>query len=142
MSNVYDKAIAKFGNGDLSWRDHEIRAVLVDINSATTRGAFYVVDFAAHEFLSDIPSAARVSTSAALAGKSIAAAAFDIDDPVFTAVPTGGKCGAVVFFRNTGTASTSPLISYHDQGADLPLTPNGGNLTIRVSNGVDKLFRL
>lgn len=134
MSNFYDKYCDKANNGDISWRDDDICFVLID----TTQ---YTPDFATDEFLSDIPEAARVSISAPVDGKSSTAGAVDCDDPVFEAVPTGPPCAAAAVFRNTGDVATSDLISYHDQGVDLPLTPNGGNLTLRISNGVNKLFR-
>jgi hypothetical protein len=36
-----------------------------------------------------------------------------------------------VIYKDTGTASTSPLIGYFDVVASgLPVTPNGGNITV------------
>ncbi|OBJ26211.1 hypothetical protein A5622_08985 [Mycobacterium sp. 1245801.1] len=104
----------------------------------------YTADSAGDEFLSDIPEDARVAVSAAVGGKSSTAGAVDCDDPVFENVPATDpptECAAAAVFRNTGDPATSDLISYHDEGADLPLTPNDGDLTLRISNGVNKLFR-
>ncbi|OBJ16271.1 hypothetical protein [Mycobacterium sp. 1245801.1] len=137
MSFLYDKYRDKANNGDISWRDDDICFVLLDITK-------YTADSAGDEFLSDIPEDARVAVSAAVGGKSSTAGAVDCDDPVFENVPATDpptECAAAAVFRNTGDPATSDLISYHDEGADLPLTPNDGDLTLRISNGVNKLFR-
>lgn len=137
MSFLYDKYCDKANNGDISWRDDDICFVLLD----TTQ---YTADSATDEFLSDIPEAARVAISQVVDHKSSTAGAVDCDDPVFESVPATDpptECAAAACFRNTGDPATSDLISYHDQGVDLPLTPNGGNLTLRISNGINKLFR-
>lgn len=87
------------------------------------------------EFLSDIPAAARVATSNNLTGKDLSDGAFDSDDVVFSGV-SGDEFEAYVMYKDTGTASTSPLILFVDGSAELPTTPNGGEITLAVdSNG-------
>lgn len=137
MGFLYDKYCDKANNGDISWRDDDICFVLLDITK-------YTADQAADEFLSDIPEAARVAISQVVGNKTSTAGAVDCDDPVFESVPATDpptECAAAAVFRNTGDPATSDLISYHDEGADLPLIPNDGDLTLRISNGVDKLWR-
>lgn len=126
MSDFYDKGLEKFLRGEIAFHTATIKGVLIDV-------ADYTVDLAAHEFLSDIPSAARVAISPALTGKTTPAGVADADPYAFAAV-TGDPSEAVAYFVDTGTASTSPLISYHDSATSgLPVTPNGGDINIQFS---------
>ncbi len=135
MANaMYGKGREKFLRGELSWNTHDIKAVLVD-------AADYTVAIDTHEFLSDIPAGARVATSAILTGKSTTLGVADIQDFAFTAV-VGDPSEIVVFYRDTGSAATSPLVSYHDTATGLPVTPNGGDINITIDNGSNKLFKL
>jgi hypothetical protein len=95
-----------------------VKAVLVDLAGYTYN--------AAHEFLSDIDSAARLAFSENLAGKSITGAVFDADDVAVIDEGDGETAEAVVVFVDTGTAATSRLLCYMDTGVTgLPLTLNG-----------------
>jgi hypothetical protein len=60
---------------------------------------------------------------------------FDGDNLVFTAVAAGPPIEALVIYRhNSGANTTWRLISYYDTaGGGLPVTPNGGNITITWS---------
>jgi starvation-inducible outer membrane lipoprotein len=72
----------------------------------------------------------RVATSGNLASLSVSAAgAFDAADVTFSAV-SGSQVTQVVLFKATGTETTSPLIVYWDTMTGLPVTPNGGDITI------------
>ena len=88
----------------------------------------------AHEFLSDIPAGARVSTSPNLAGKTLSDLAdFDSDDPVLPAV-TGDELEGLVMFVDTGTEATSKLVYFQDTGiAGAPLVPDGNDVKIAVN---------
>lgn len=126
MSDFYDKGLEKFLRAEIPFHSATVKAVLIDV-------ADYTVNLATHEFLSDIPSAARVSIGPALAGKTTTAGVADADPYPFAAV-TGDPCEAVAYFVDTGTASTSPLISYHDSATSgLPVTPNGGDINIEFA---------
>jgi hypothetical protein len=52
----------------------------------------------------------------------------------FTSV-TGSASAYLVLFKNTGTNSTSPLIGLIDTATGLPVTPNGGNITVAWASG-------
>lgn len=72
----------------------------------------------------------RVATSSNLSSQSVSAAGvFDADDVTFTAV-SGSAVTQVVMFKATGTETTSPLVVYWDTMTGLPVTPNGGDITI------------
>jgi hypothetical protein len=109
-------------------------------SGAYTSGG-YAVDLTLHQYLSDIAGGARVATSGNLASKTTALGVADAADVTFTAV-TGSQVDAVVVYKDTGTASTSPLICYADDYTNLPVTPNGGDINISWDNGANKIFKL
>lgn len=107
-----------FNSGDL-------RAVLVDLADYTYS--------AAHDFLDDVPSGARVAVSATIGSKTIANGVADSADFAFTAV-TGDPSEALILYLHTGTDSTSRLIAYYDTGVTgFPVTPNGGDINATVN---------
>ncbi|MHB8067448.1 MAG: hypothetical protein ACYDIC_06065 [Desulfobaccales bacterium] len=135
MSNaLYEKGREGFLAGEIDWDTDVIKAVLVD-------AADYTVNLAAHEFLSDIPPAARVATSAALAGKTVANGVADAEDLTLPTV-NGDPAEALVIYQDTGTAGTSRLIAYIDTATGLPVTPNGGDINLAWDNGANKIFKL
>jgi hypothetical protein len=136
MANgIYDAARAAFLNADIDWAADDIRAILVDTGA-------YTVNLATHDFLDDIPGGARVATSAALSGKSSTAGVADANDVTFSAV-TGATVEAVVLYKHTGVEATSNLIAYMDTGmTGLPVTPNGGDITVQWANTTNRIFKL
>ena len=135
MANaVYDKARKAFLDKDIDMLDDNIKVVLVDT-------ADYTVDLAAHDFLDDVPSDARVATSDNLSNKSTTGGVFNADDVTFASV-TGDQAEALIIYRDSGSASTSQLIAYIDTSTGLPVTPNGGNIGVVWDNGSNKIFKL
>ena len=135
MANaLFDKARQRFLEGQFNWNTDTIKAVLVDTGT-------YTVNLSAHEFLSDIGTGARISTSGAFTGKSTAGGAADANDVTFTSV-TGASIEAIVLYKDTGTDSTSPLIAFIDTATGLPITPNGGDIIVTWDNGPNKIFKL
>jgi hypothetical protein len=93
---------------------------------------------AAHEFLSDVTGV--VATAIALAGtKSVTNGNFKTTTAAqtFTAV-SGNSAEAIIYYVNTGSAATSRLVYYDDAATGLPVTPNGGDITVTVdtTNGI------
>src|SRR5689334_13295359 len=131
MANaLYDKGREKFlgpASGQVNWTNDNIKVVLVDSGA-------YTVNLATHEFLSDIASGARIATSGNLASKTITAGVADAADFTFTAV-SGVQSEYLVIYKDTGTASTSPLLAFIDTATNLPVTPNGGDITVQWDNG-------
>lgn len=136
MSNVlYGLGRAAFGNGQIAWLSDNIKTVLVD-------SALYTEDLVNDEFLSDIPVGARTSTSANLTAKANVAGVMDAADVTFSAVPAGDPNEYIVVYLDSGVASTSRLIGRIDTATGLPVTPNGGDIVVQWSDGVDKIFKL
>jgi hypothetical protein len=126
MANaLYPKFKEQALQGGVNLSSGNIKAVLVDLADYTFG--------AAHEFLSDVPAAARVATSGNLASKTFTNGVFDSADPSFAAV-TGDVSEALILFIDTGTPGTSRLIAFYDTGVSgLPVTPNSGNISITVN---------
>ena len=59
---------------------------------------------------------------------------FDHADEVHVAV-SGASIEAINYYLESGTDGTSGLISNHDDWTNLPLTPNGGNITVAPAAG-------
>lgn len=135
MANaLYDLGRQKFLEGSIVILTDNIKMVLVDT-------ATYTVNLATDEFLDDIPAGERVATSGNLASKTSTLGVFDAADIVLSAV-TGDVSEALVIYKDTGTASTSPLIAFIDTATGLPVTPNGNDITITWDNGANKIFKL
>jgi hypothetical protein len=134
---LYDKGREKFlgpATGQINWTNDNIKVVLID-------EALYTVNLVTHEFLSDIPAGARISTTPNLTGKTIAAGVADAADAVFTAV-SGATAEAIAIYKDTGVAATSPLISYDNVASGVPLTPTGSDVTVVWDSGPNKVFKL
>lgn len=134
MSNaLYDKGREAFLTGSINMSSDTIKAALVDTGT-------YTVNLSSHQYYSSVSSAV-VGTPATLANKTVAAGVFDADDVTYSSV-SGNSVEAIVIYKDTGTASTSPLIAYIDTATGLPVTPNGGNITVTWDSGANKIFKL
>ena len=49
---------------------------------------------------------------------------------------------ALILYQHTGTDATARLIAYIDTATGLPVTPNGGDITIVWDDGPNKIFKL
>ena len=87
-------------------------------------------------------SASVVGTPQTLASKTITNGVFDAADVTWTAVASGSTFEAVVIYKDTGTAGTSPLLAYIDTITGFPLASNGGDITVQWDNGAYKIFAL
>ncbi len=137
MANaLYSGGRQRFLDGGISWANDTIKAMLVDTGG-------YAVNLGTHNFLSDIPAAARVGTPQTLGTKTSTAGTADAADVTFAAVPsTAPTVEAIVIFRDTGTETTSALIAYIDTATGLPVTPNGGDIIVQWDNGANRIFTL
>jgi hypothetical protein len=139
MANaLYDFGRDGFLQGLAPWTSSTVSAALVQI---TGSGSPYTVDLVNDQFLSAIPDGAVAAVAPSLSGKLSAGGVATLDDFVFSGVPVGPTCGAVVFYLDTSVAATSLLLAYVDSAAGLPVTPNAGNISIAI-DPVNKLFKL
>jgi hypothetical protein len=135
MANaLYDLAREAFLAGDLDADANDWRVILID-------SADYTVNLASHQFLSSVPSVARVAVSGALASKTVTAGVFDAADITMTAV-TGDPSEALLLYQHTGVDATARLIGYIDTATGLPVTPNSGDITTAWDNTANRIFKL
>jgi len=134
MANaLYDTGRNAFLRGDLSWNSHTFKVVLLSSS--------YTVNLTSHQFLSSIPGGSRVATSSVLTTSLPGAGVADASDITFTSV-TGSQVTQFVVYRDTGTEATSQLVAYFDTATNLPITPNGGDISITWSNDTNRIFKL
>lgn len=113
----------------------------VNLSTATIKAMF--VDHAddtpataTDDFIDDILSAARVPAIAScpvLGSKTtgtVGTGVFDAADTTFSAL-SGDVVESLILFEDSGTESTSDLLAFWDTATGLPLTPNGGNVTVQ-----------
>lgn len=137
MANtLYDKGRQRFLEANINWMTDTIKCILVDTGA-------YTANFSTHEFLSDIPTSARIGTASGvtLTSKTTDGGAADAADITFSSV-TGASIEALVLYKDTGTEGTSPLMAYIDTATGLPITPNGGDIIVTWDNGANRIFKL
>jgi len=143
----------RWGNGASTAYGDDIKVVALNVTS--TGGAdpatVYTVNLHTDEYLSAVASAARLLTSSNLSSKldstgsggtfvgGIAQAA----NVVFSlAGPAGVTVEAIALYKDTGLDITSPLIAYIDTATGLPLTLNGGDVTLVWDTGANKIYSI
>ena len=135
MANaLYDYGREGFLDGSIDWDTDDIRVILVD-------SADYTVNLTTDQHLDDVTAGGRVAVSGSLTSKTVTAGVADAADVTFSSV-TGDVSEALVIYQHTGTESTSRLIAYIDTATGLPVTPNGGDITVTWDNGSSKIFKL
>lgn len=135
MSNAwYDKGLEGFAGGDCAWDTDNIRVILIDEADDT-------IDLAVDDFLDDRAAGSRVAVSGNLASKTNTNGYLDAADLTITSV-TGDQSESFDIYIHTGTESTSRLLLNFDTATGLPITPDGGNITITWDNGTNKIARL
>lgn len=97
-----------------------IRAALVDTGVYTYN--------AAHDALDDLTGI--IGAAQALTAITTLDGVMDAGDVTYASVAAGGDAEAIVLYKDTGTPATSYLIAYIDTATGLPVTPNGGDITI------------
>lgn len=102
----------------------DIRCVLVDTGT-------YTVNLATHQDHADLSGIISTAATGSETVGTVAAGVFDAADLTFTAV-SGASVEAYIFYDfQSAVSATSPLIAYFDTAsAGLPVTPNGGDITI------------
>jgi hypothetical protein len=132
-NSLYTNAKQLFLEAGINWLTDTIKATLVK--------NVYIADLNAHKFLSDVtglvPGAQNIKT---LTGKTTTDGAADADNIVFPYVASGYNVKYVLIYKDTGDASTSPLIALIDTGVGLPLISTGGNIPITWDSGSNKIF--
>jgi hypothetical protein len=84
---------------------------------------------AAHQFYSDLSGI--VGTDQRVTTPTVTTGLFDGDDLTFPTVSGASVEALVIYRKNSGANTTWRLVAYIDTGVTgLPVTPNGGNITV------------
>ena len=135
MANtLYDFSRQRFLEAQINWMTDTVKCILVDTGA-------YTPQTAVHQYLSDIPTSARIAGPVTLTGKATTGGAADASDCTFPAV-SGASIEAIIIYIDTGAEATSPLIAYIDTATGLPITPNGGDIIVTWDNGTNKIFKV
>ena len=136
MANaIYDLGRESFLKSEISWSANNIKVALVD-------SAVYTPNLATDQYLTDVTTGgAVIATSANLGSKTTTAGVADAANVTLSSV-SGAVSEFLVIYQDTGTASSSRLIARIDTATGLPVTPNGGDVTIEWSTGSNRIFKL
>ena len=123
---TYAKTMIKVGSGTLDLSSlSDVRAILIEDGG-------YSQDEILDEFLSDIPSGARIATQA-LANYDFGSSSTAIataDAVTFTSPPASRTVKGIVLYEDTGVEATSPLLSYDDEQDGLPVLTDGTDIFV------------
>ena len=140
-TTLYDKAREGFLDGSIDFDTAVIKIALV-------RGYTYSVS---HEDMADVTGAGGtvVGTPQTLASKTVTGGVADAADVTFTAVTTGTAIQSLVIYQASAVtggadvaAGSQRVLLHSDSYTNLPVTPNGGDITVTFDNGTNKIFKL
>jgi hypothetical protein len=143
MANaLYGKGRDGFLNANIDWTVDTIKVTLID-------AADYVLgaNIDVHQYMNTdtVPAAAKIATQTLTCTSSLGVA--DASDVTFPTV-TGDQSEALIIWKDGGGGGTSAsgttdlLIAYIDTATGLPVTPNGGDITVVWDSGANKIFKL
>ena len=131
-NSVYPKAKEAMLPAGLNLMTGTVKVQLIDLANYTYS--------AAHQYLSDIPSLARVGAPVTLTGKSITNGVFDAADPTWSGLTGAPSIEALIIYVDTGVEGSSPLVHYRDTDPGLPVAAGATGGTVTWDNGANKIF--
>lgn len=135
-------ANALYGLGRQAFLEGSI-AFLTDTIKVALVKSSYTANLSTHQYYSDLtPASNVVGTPQTLASKTSTLGVANAATVTFSAVASGSTIAYLAIYKDTGTASTSPLIALIDTSTGLPLSTNGGDITITWDTGANKIFKL
>jgi len=138
--NLFNPGREGFLAAEIDWNGATIKVALV-------RGYTFS---ASHKFMSDVTSnGGTLVATATLTNPVVTNGIADADDVVFSAVPTGAACNALIIYQSSAVgggadvaSNLQRLIADIRDASGLPVTPNGGNINVTWDNGSNKIFNL
>lgn len=130
---LYDFGREGFLAADIDWDAHTINMAMVDTG---------VYTFAAsHQFWTEVAGdvSGLVFTPKTLSGKTVANGIANAADDTFTGA-SGATVEALVLYSVAADEGTSRLIAYIDGATGLPVTLNGGDVTVTWDNTASVLI--
>ena len=151
MSNaLYDFGRNEFLLGNIDWAADNFRLIMFDGNTSSYK---HVTNQATDENLDDITSAGRVAdnganmsakTPTAVEAESTGGVADAADVTFATVSQANSQRGDEISIYKyvSGSEATSRLLVNIDTATGLPVTPNGGDITVQWDSGTNKIFKL
>ena len=147
MANtLYDYGRELFLSAQINWATDPIKCVLVDT------GAGKYSFSAGHKWYDSVtPNGAVIAGPMPLVNTLLPGSpnlpvvngAANADPVTFASVlGTLPSIEAIIIYKDSGVAGSSPLIAFIDTATGLPITPNGGDIIVTWDTGVNKIFRL
>lgn len=115
---LYPSAKEAFLSGSINMSSDTIKAVIVSTSASYN---------SAHDNYDDV-SANAICTPVTLASKTVTNGAFDAADIAPSDV--NGNIGAIIIYKETGSASTSTLIAWIDNMPELPASISPGTVNV------------
>lgn len=138
-NSLFDWGRQGFLSGAIKWDADDIKVLLMSAGYAA------VVNLNSTVYRASAAAAASGviwSSVAALSTATVASGVADALDHTLTAV-TGNSASCMIIYQDTGASATSRVIAYIDTATGLPVTPNGGDITIQWDNtAATKIFCL
>ncbi len=134
-SQFYPNARHLFATGALSWTVGNYKCLIM--------ASGYSPNFATDTYLSDVPAPAIIATSPTITGIGESLGYLTGDTIPFGVISSALIAGSLIFFKDTGVPSSSPLIVYVDTPdvAGFPQALTGFNYYV-YKNLVGGWFRL
>lgn len=141
MSNIYPIAKRKLMEGTLNLTTTSALKIALCKTGFTYDGTLTdVTAFLGGSLLVSTPVTLTTPTVSNTGGGT-PNAVFDADDPTFTAVAALGGGDVIIGALIYQDANKWPVI-FIDTGTGLPITPNGGNITLNFSATASRVFAL
>ena len=139
MANaLYDAGRADFLDANIDWSADAIHVHLCD-------EADYTVNLATDDFEDDVTVAGRVFGAAGLGpllSKTSTDGTADAADITASSISGDVSESLTLFVERGGAETANELICNIDTATGLPVTPNGGDITIQWDSGSDRIFTL
>lgn len=131
----YDAGLEGFAGGDVAWDTSDIRLILIDEADDT-------INLTTDDFIDDRAAPSRVATSSSFGTKTHTGGFLDAADVTLTSV-TGDQSESIdIYCHDGGSDAARRLLINFDTATGLPVTPDGGNITVQWDNGSNKIARL
>ena len=128
MANaLFDSGRDGFLNGELNWSADSFKVILLSNQ--------YTVDLLNHSTTANVGGTVAISgvMTTITPGKGVA----DANDLTIAGV-AGTTITQYIIVHDT----SKKLVAYFDTSSNLPVTPNGGNITLQWSNTDNRIFKL
>jgi hypothetical protein len=131
-AGLYTKGREGFLDGSIDWDTDDIKVALTDETDDTPVPA-------TDENYDDISTGTITDgLSANLTDTTVTGGVADAGNVTFSSVTAGDAADSFSGFSDSGTPATSRLIWYDNAATGLPVTPNGGDITITwADSGLD-----